>query len=65
MIDHMDQQRKDLGLGPTMYPVPYEGNQDLSLRSGGASGGHEPAEAGKGTQFTCPGAPGAAPAVDD
>ncbi len=65
MIDHMDRKRKDLGLGPTMYAVPYEGKQDVSSRRGGSSGASEPVEAGAGSQFTCPGGPGSATAIED
>ncbi|HYW81034.1 MAG TPA: hypothetical protein VE890_15745, partial [Thermoguttaceae bacterium] len=66
MIDHMDQKRKDLGLGPTMYPVPYEGNQDVSMRRGGSTGAaSEPVEAGAGAQLTCPGGPGSVSSVED
>jgi len=64
MIDHMDQKRKALGLGPTMYPVPYEGKQDVTLRSG-SSGSREPVAAGAGSQFTCPGAPGSFTTIED
>ena len=65
MIDHMDQKRKDLGIGPTMYPVPYDGNQDVSSRRGGSSGASEPAEAGTGSPQTCPGGPGSVPTIED
>jgi len=65
MIDHMDEKRKALGLGPTMYPVPYEGAQDVSMRRSGSSGAHEPVEAGAGSQFTCPGAPGSVATMED
>ncbi len=65
MIDHMDEKRKALGLGPTMYPVPYEGTQDVSLRRSGSSGSREPVEAGAGSQFTCPGSPGSVATIED
>ncbi len=64
MIDHMDRQRKNLGLGPTMYPVPYEGQQDVSLRST-ASRSSEPVEAGAGPQLSCPAGPGTAPTIEE
>ncbi len=57
MIDHIDKSRKALGLGPTKYPVPYEGKQDLSLR-GHSSGSHEPAAVATGPQPVCPTPPG-------
>ena len=65
MIDHIDQKRKDLGLPPTMYPVPYEGAQDTSLRRSGVSGAHEPVEAGAGPVQTCPAGPGVTPMIQD
>ena len=58
-------QRKGLGLGPTMYPVPYEGQQDLSLRSSGSSGAREPVAAASGPSVTCPGGPGSGVAIED
>ena len=64
MIDHIDEKRKALGLGPTMYPVPYEGKQDVSLRSG-SSGAHEPVAALTGPQLVCPGSPGSTPEIQD
>ena len=64
MIDHIDRKRKSLGLGPTMYPVPYEGQQDVSLR-GGSFGAREPVAAGAGAQPTCPGGPGSTPIIAD
>ena len=65
MIDHIDRKRKDLGLGPTMYPVPYEGQQDLSLRHSGSAGYDEPVAAGSGPQPVCPGSPGSTPMIGD
>ena len=65
MIDHMDQKRKDLGLGPTMYPVPYEGKQDVSMRRSGSAGSREPVTADAGPNFTCPGGPGSVQAMED
>lgn len=66
MIDHIDQKRKDLGLGPTMYPVPYEGKQDVSARSATSSGSREPALASVGgPRLVCPGGPGSVPSIGD
>jgi len=65
MIDHMDRKRKDLGIGPTMYPVPYDGQQDVSARRGGASRASEPVDAASGSPQTCPGGPGAVTEIDD
>ncbi len=64
MIDHIDEKRNALGLGPTMYPVPYDGNQDVSAR-GKSSGSHEPAAATARPTQTCPAGPGATPAVGE
>jgi len=64
MIDHIDRKRKDLGLGPTMYPVPYEGKQDVGARSSMSSGSREPVLAGAGRpQPVCPAGPGSAPTI--
>ena len=65
MIDHIDQKRKDLGLGPTMYPVPYEGKQDVSSRSGSSAGSHEPTAAQRGPSLTCPSGPGTTPIINE
>ena len=66
MIDHIDKKRKDLGLGPTMYPVPYEGNQDVNARHCVSSGFREFVVAGSGMpQQTCPGGPGSVPTIQD
>jgi carbon-monoxide dehydrogenase catalytic subunit len=65
MIDHIDEKRKALGLGPTMYPVPYEGNQDVSARRAGGAGFQETVEAGSAPAPTCPGGPGATPSIED
>jgi hypothetical protein len=66
MIDHIDQKRKDLGLGPTMYPVPYEGKQDVSARHGVPSGSRELLLAGGGgPPQVCPGGPGSVLAIQD
>ena len=65
MIDHIDQKRKDLGLGPTMYAVPYEGKQDVSARRGGAGGCSEPVNAQSGAPPICPGSPGSTPTIND
>jgi len=65
MIDHIDRKRKALGLGPTKYPVPYEGQQDVSARSSGSSRAYEPAAVGTGTKQVCPGSPGATPAIEE
>jgi carbon-monoxide dehydrogenase catalytic subunit len=66
MIDHIDQKRKDLGLGPTMYPVPYEGKQDVSTRRSGSAGSREPELMASGApQPVCPGGPGSVTSVVD
>jgi carbon-monoxide dehydrogenase catalytic subunit len=65
MIDHIDQKRKALGLGPTMYPVPYEGKQDVSARRGGSSGAGEAVGAGEAPPPVCPGGPGSTPGIED
>ena len=65
MIDHIDEKRKALGLGPTMYPVPYEGNQDVSARRASGAGFQETVEAGSSPAPTCPGGPGATPSIED
>jgi len=65
MIDHMDRKRKALGLGPTMYAVPYEGEQDVSMRRSGSSGAHEPVAVGASPQLTCPGGPGSVATIED
>jgi carbon-monoxide dehydrogenase catalytic subunit len=57
MIDHIDEKRKALGLGPTMYPVPYEGKQEATSR-GPSGASHERASAARPVQ-TCPGPAGA------
>jgi carbon-monoxide dehydrogenase catalytic subunit len=64
MIDHIDEKRKALGLGPTMYPVPYEGKQDVSAR-GKSSGAHEPAAFASRPTQTCPAGPGATPVMEN
>ncbi len=64
MIDHIDQKRKELGLGPTRYPVPYEGNQDVSSR-GSFSAAHEPVATSANLSQTCPGSPGSTPEIED
>ena len=65
MIDHIDQKRKDLGLGPTMYPVPYDGNQDVSLRRSASAGHQEPEAEPSGSAAVCPGGPGTTPLIND
>lgn len=66
MIDHIDKKRKNLGLGPTMYPVPYEGKQDVNARHTVSSGSRQPVAVGIGPpQHTCPGGPGSVPTIQD
>ena len=65
MMDHIDQKRKELGLGPTMYPVPYEGQQDVSLRRGRSAGGSDEVTVGGGSPLVCPGGPGSTPEIQD